>query len=1262
MAHRLARPTAYRLNIPHAAIPPDRILPGIADINDVPGLLQRLSSATFAGFRVDFADLEAVGGFESLLPHIPNRANLELEFDGGNVRIPLNDRNKAQILGIADYVTGNALSEQMGSNIQDIYLGLVANPVFTIRLVEIDTRNPNSDYHLWPAALRGRAHVNPRTLQVPAPIRNRHRQHGANMFEWLRHEFTSLGLNWQHYGIMTTDSLDPSPCLYRALATQGMDVKRLDKLKTLLVSTRVSRQALTAICLKLEIIIGLNTTANNWTNTTKKTKVTNVTYYPESRLSKKKNQEKHPGWPVFMIGLAMGHYFSIDRKTGVTSAALKAIPENWNTMEWLLDDHSTLDAWHPMMDAPGRRGKPAPCTSLELFKALQYPHIKYFFLNDVTVTRDNMDHLLFKRIDKEYTSLQYDHKVDAVPYGERPKKKTYPKKDPEGEEELRPKEWPTFAFDFECTTDGVCHKAFGVAWQYIPSLRDKENFKETGADWDRRIYRAEGVHCAEEMMEYFSNYYNPDLHKGIQLIAHNAGYDKNFIFRLFNKGYPKLIESGTALKLMSGIFYPSRSGYEGKKQETPIKVIDSMSFWGCALSQTVKMFNLDAKKFSKELVPYNLFKKDKIFLPNGELRRLIPMKEFVASIGEQEGGKGKLRELLYAISHRMMGMDKKEYLDEEVKARIEHGMSNVRKWDCLIQESIVHKEPYIDFQEYVMRYCEQDVALLTEAWSKFEDMIYYQLPGRESIGDLKIDLRDSGEGNAFVSINQLANFYLRTRGCFKDTYEFTGVPRDFMQRFVNGGRCMLANNEKQMVTDRKISDFDACSLYPSAMRFGGGFPTGLPEVLEWDHDVIAIPEEWTHFMVMVKVLHFGARRRFPVLSYRDSNGGRVYSDGPDIIGMEIPMDYYTFHDLKEHYPDFRYQILHGYYWTTPRNTTICDVIQEIYDLRRKYKKEKNPVQQVLKLFMNSAYGRTILKPIDKETHFLPNPAVKYTPQEQAQCARDNDKFYMDHFYRIIHMHRMPPGCRFLYRVEVLKDINEHYSAPHIGSDILSMSKRIMNGVMCLAEDIGIRIYYTDTDSMQIEYDKLPLLSAAYQRRYNKTLIGNGMGQFHSDFDLDCLGADAVHKRYKTGLSFDDDKIVSTTFIGCGKKAYYNHLVVPSEERGAAGTGSKTPKVPRHLESFHFRLKGVNVGSVYHYCNTEHITIKQMYQQLYDGKEITFDLTAGKACFKQSKNISVRTLGSFPRRIQFKDKSPNAINRKRALARVACGCPKLAKFI
>lgn len=42
--------------------------------------------------------------------------------------------------------------------------------------------------------------------------------------------------------------------------------------------------------------------------------------------------------------------------------------------------------------------------------------------------------------------------------------------------------------------------------------------------------------------------------------------------------------------------------------------------------------------------------------------------------------------------------------------------------------------------------------------------------------------------------------------------------------------------------------------------------------------------------------------------------------------------------------------------------------------------------------------------------------------------------------------------------------------------ILDMSKRIMNEVICLAEDLKIKLFYQDTDSIHIEIDKLDLLN------------------------------------------------------------------------------------------------------------------------------------------------------------------------------------------
>jgi hypothetical protein len=56
-----------------------------------------------------------------------------------------------------------------------------------------------------------------------------------------------------------------------------------------------------------------------------------------------------------------------------------------------------------------------------------------------------------------------------------------------------------------------------------------------------------------------------------------------------------------------------------------------------------------------------------------------------------------------------------------------------------------------------------------------------------------------------------------------------------------------------------------------------------------------------------------------------------------------------------------------------------------------------------------------------------------------------------------------------------------------------MSKRIMNEVMCLAEDLGIQIYYQDTDSMHIKVDDIARLAEHYVAKYGRELIGKNLG-------------------------------------------------------------------------------------------------------------------------------------------------------------------------
>ena len=83
----------------------------------------------------------------------------------------------------------------------------------------------------------------------------------------------------------------------------------------------------------------------------------------------------------------------------------------------------------------------------------------------------------------------------------------------------------------------------------------------------------------------------------------------------------------------------------------------------------------------------------------------------------------------------------------------------------------------------------------------------------------------------------------------------------------------------------------------------------------------------------------------------------------------------------------------------------------------------------------------------------------------------------------------------------MKAINNHFNYCQVGVEVLSMSKRIMNEVMCLGEDIGCNMYYQDTDSIHLNYEDVPKLAIAYKKEYDKELIGDYMNQFHIDFDM-----------------------------------------------------------------------------------------------------------------------------------------------------------------
>lgn len=130
----------------------------------------------------------------------------------------------------------------------------------------------------------------------------------------------------------------------------------------------------------------------------------------------------------------------------------------------------------------------------------------------------------------------------------------------------------------------------------------------------------------------------------------------------------------------------------------------------------------------------------------------------------------------------------------------------------------------------------------------------------------------------------------------------------------------------------------------------------------------------------------------------------------------------------------------------------------------------------------------------------------------------------------------------------------------------------MNQIVSTAEQNGIAIYYTDTDSVHLNKDDN--LSALFKAKYGKYLIGTAMIKFYCDFD---------------SFSGAIGKIHSRKLIALGKKSYLDILV---DEQGNEG--------------FHIRMKSIPNQCILNRCNYMNITVEELYELMFQSEAITFD--------------------------------------------------------
>lgn len=859
------------------------------------------------------------------------------------------------------------------------------------------------------------------------------------------------------------------------------------------------------------------------------------------------------GDPVITLGLIKDHYF-FNEDVSFNAFALK----NYENIK-------TMKNWHLVrrQDVNGRyeRKNDSKMSSFNLITQM----LENGFFKEITMNRETIALKDYKKINVE--TIDLDNKEDK--YNEIKEREPIKISDHMIEELANSKPFKKLlnniddnkrvdikiAFDFETTTNTEVHKPYMVSCAIYSGSK---------MIFDVRTFT--GSKCAENFLEYVAKKVyehmeslglpnKKNLSKKDEVLRGKAiNQCFNIILFAHNITYDmqflmKYVKNYEPIFRASTKICGGSFCYHGLK----INFKDTWAIIDCRLDQFQSFFNL--KNIKKEIMPYNLYTEKNV------------VKDMC-----------KIKDALQFITNEA---DKKEFLKnvEEFKIGNDH----------------------FNHIAYAQFYCEMDVKVMMEGYFIFRQWV---------IDQLEIDIDD------FLTISSISDQFFKSRDCYKDCYYINGVARYYIQKTVVGGRCMSSENKKYLIRER-LNDFDGVSLYPSAMkRLGeiGGYLKGKPKVIPTDKLNMKFLNKQDGYFARIKVKRLRIERDFPLASIVNDKGIRMFtndlSDNNVIYINKISLeDLMEFHDLR--IKDF--EILDGYYFDEGRNDNVLETIQEVFNLRSEYKNAGNPIQNLYKLIMNSAYGKTIMKEQDTQVVYVNNKE-----ERNKVISRDyNDIKIIEKLF----------DCD-KYIIKKRKQINDHTNACHIGSEILAMSKRIMNEVMCLAEDNDIKIYYQDTDSMHIQDSKIEKLNDLFREKYGRELTGKQMGQFHCDFESIFVKVD--EKNIVDGKDITDGEIVkngkkevkaksSTKTIILGKKAYIDIVQY--------NNGDFKP---------HFRMKGVP-QAVVELKSKKYKNLFNLYKDLYEGNTIKFDLlSTNKPVFKFGNGV-VSNVQKFKRDVKFEDK-------------------------
>lgn len=286
----------------------------------------------------------------------------------------------------------------------------------------------------------------------------------------------------------------------------------------------------------------------------------------------------------------------------------------------------------------------------------------------------------------------------------------------------------------------------------------------------------------------------------------------------------------------------------------------------------------------------------------------------------------------------------------------------------------------------------------------------------------------------------------------------------FIKSAMYGGRVFVFKR-KQI----NCIGIDMNSLYPSVMS-ACEFPIGIPHTID-----LNTFNPLSDKLYIINCTLLAPNVQHAIHPHRTVNKRVIYPSNQYFTGS------YSSVEIKEMLTDgyIIKDIYYGIEWNQ-KARIFEQTVNALYEIRKQYKQEGNAIELVIKLILNSIYGK-FLESVDTKHEFISSDDI-----ENFVISNDlKGKKVVSDYEQLINGQ---------YEVRYNLGTPEIRKPVQIGVFVLSYARALVNKVIRL---IGIdNISYSDTDSLYLTYDRYQELQS------NKSftdMIGNNLCQFKNDY-------------------------------------------------------------------------------------------------------------------------------------------------------------------